>query len=351
MLDILPLLRACPAAAVALFLSMPAGAEPADLVLENARVYTGNDKQPTASAVAVKGARIVWVGDDAKAFIGSKTRRIDAQGQAVVPGFIDSHGHMAGLGEMLESLNLRGVDSVAAVAERVRKAAANAPKGHWIRGRAWDQTNWGGEFPDADPLTRAAPEHPVYLTRVDGHASWVNRKALELAGITKNTSDPQGGRIVRDKNGEPTGILIDRAQGLVSATIPGRTQEQVERYIARAARECARLGLTGVHDAGAGPAELAAYRKLIEERRLPVRVYFMIGGAGELWRDYLLKGPEIGDRLTVRSIKLMADGAMGSRGAAFWQPYSDDPSNSGLLILDKAFIEKVARDAVKRVFK
>jgi predicted amidohydrolase YtcJ len=145
--------------------------------------------------------------------------------------------------------------------------------------------------------------------------------------------------------------LVDRAQALVSAKIPTPSQTQIERVLERAARECARLGLTTVHDAGVGPAELAAYRKLIAEKRLPLRVYAMIGGAGDLWREYLKKGPETGDRLTVHCIKLVADGAMGSRGAAFWQPYSDDPGNSGLLILSKEQIEQVARDAVAHGFQ
>jgi predicted amidohydrolase YtcJ len=191
----------------------------------------------------------------------------------------------------------------------------------------------------------------VYLTRVDGHAAWVNRKALDLAGINRETHDPPGGKIIRNAAGEPTGVLIDRAQGLVSSKMPPPTPEQTERRLARGARECARLGLTGIHDAGVGPQELEAYRRLMAKGQLPVRVYAMIGGAGDLWRAYLAKGPETGDRLTVRSIKLMADGAMGSRGAAFWQPYSDDPGNTGLLLLTQEQIERVAREAVERGFQ
>ena len=174
---------------------------------------------------------------------------------------------------------------------------------------------------------------------------------MELAGITKSTPDPQGGKIIRDARGEPTGVFVDRAQGLVTSKIPPPTPAIVERQLLRAAQEEARLGLTGVHDAGIGPEEMAAYKKLATEGRLPTRVYAMIGGNGELWREYLKKGPELGEYLTVRSIKLVADGAMGSRGAAFWQPYSDDPGNTGLLILSKEQIEAVGRDAVKAGFQ
>jgi predicted amidohydrolase YtcJ len=326
-------------------------AQPADLVVENARIYTGVPGAKPAAALVVRSGRVIYVGDDVSKFIASGTTRLNAQGATVVPGFIDSHGHIAGLGDMLESLNLRGMSSIESVAAAVKKAAAGKAKGEWIRGRAWDQTNWGGAFPTAQSLTEAAPDHPVYLARVDGHAAWVNRKALDLADVNKATADPPGGKIVRDANGVPTGVLIDRAMGLVSSKIPARTPEETERALARAAQECARLGLTTVHDAGVGAAELRAYRKLIAEDRLPVRVYAMIGGAGPLWREYLDKGPDVSERLTVRSIKLMSDGAMGSRGAAFLEPYSDDPGNRGLLILSKEEIERVARDAVKRGFQ
>jgi predicted amidohydrolase YtcJ len=332
----------------------PAGrtaAVAAEMVYENARIYSGDTRRPYASALAVRNGRILAVGDDLREYAGQKTRRVDLKGATVVPGLIDSHVHMRGLGELLESFDLRHTATIDAVASIVQKEAAKRKKGEWIRGRNWDQTNWGGRFPASGDLDRAAPEHPVSLTRVDGHASWVNRRALELAGITADTPDPPGGKIIRDEKGQPTGVLIDRAQALVSRKIPEATDEQIGRRIGLAARECARLGLTGVHDAGIGPRELTAYRELIRRNELPVRIYAMISGEGPLWEEYLKKGPEVGDRLTVRSIKLVADGAMGSRGAAFWQPYSDEPGNRGLLILDRGDIERVARAAVKAGFQ
>ncbi|MGH9673835.1 MAG: amidohydrolase, partial [Bryobacteraceae bacterium] len=281
-----------------------------------------------------------------RGYIGSKTRRIDARGLTVVPGFTDCHVHMRNFGDSLQILDLRLAGSIGEVAVKVQAAARELPTGEWIRGRSWDQTRWpGGAFPSSDELSRAAPNHPVYLTRVDGHAAWVNRKALDLADVNAGTQDPPGGRILRDASGRPTGVLIDRAMGLVSRRIPPVGAERTKSNIARAAAECARLGLTTVHDAGAGAEDLAGYRALIAGKQLPVRVYAMIRGEGALWSEYLKRGPEVGERLTVRSIKLVADGALGSRGAAMMEPYSDEPGNKGLAILSRADVERVARAA------
>ncbi|MFN9460820.1 MAG: amidohydrolase [Acidobacteriota bacterium] len=328
-----------------------AAAEIAELAVVNANIYTVHPAQPRAKALAVRGGRILAVGDSVAVHIGPATQVIDARGATVIPGLIDSHVHMASFGAMVETFDLRSVNSVAEVAAIVARRAAALPPGAWVQGRSWDQTNWGGEFPDHTALTQAAPDRPVLLTRVDGHAAWVNRKALAVAGITKETPDPMGGKIVRDAQGEATGILIDRAQGLVSSKIPPPTDEQIRQRLRAAALECARLGMTSVHDAGISAQVLRAYRQLVAAKLLPVRVYAMIGGEGPLWEEYLRKGPERGDFLTVRSIKLVADGAMGSRGAAFWQPYSDDPGNAGLLILKQETIERVSRQAAARGFQ
>jgi predicted amidohydrolase YtcJ len=331
--------------------SLTAAPEIAELAIVNANIYTVNPAQPRARALAIRAGKILAVGDSVAEHVGPATQVLDLRGATVIPGLIDSHVHMAGFGAMVETFDLRSVNSIAEVAALVARRAAALPAGAWVQGRAWDQTNWGGEFPDHTALTRAASGRPVFLTRVDGHAAWVNRKALELAGITKETPDPMGGKIVRDAQGEATGILIDRAQGLVSAKIPPPTDEQIRQRLRAAALECAKLGMTSVHDAGISAQMLRAYQQLVAEKLLPVRVYAMIGGEGPLWQEYLRKGPEVGDYLTVRSIKLVADGAMGSRGAAFWQPYSDDPGNSGLLILRQETIERVARQAAAKGFQ
>ncbi|MCW5964631.1 MAG: amidohydrolase [Bryobacterales bacterium] len=324
----------------------------ADLVVTGARVYTVNPAQPTASAIAVKDGRILAVGDNLQAQIGPATQVIDAAGAAVIPGLIDSHVHLAGLGQALEILDLREASSIDEVARQVREAAAEAQPGEWIRGRGWDQTRWPGkEFPDRNYLSEAAPNNPVYLTRVDGHAAWVNGKALEMAGVDEKSPHPQGGRIIRNPEGTITGILIDRAMGLVSRHIPDATQAQLERRLKIAAEECARLGLTSVHDAGVGRSTIEAYKALEARGELPIRSYLMIGGEGDLWREYLAKGPELGERITVRSIKLVADGAMGSRGAALIEAYADDSGNQGLVILQKDDVLRVARQATEKGFQ
>ncbi|MEJ5367429.1 MAG: amidohydrolase [Bryobacteraceae bacterium] len=326
------------------------GPEEADLLVVNARIYATARSQPV-SAMAVKDGRILALGEQALARAGRSTKRLDLNGAPVFPSFIDSHAHMRGLGALLESRDLRHAATVAEIAAFVKEQASRLPAGEWIVARNWDQTNWGGAFPTARDLDGAAPDHPVFLSRVDGHAAWVNSRALALAGITAKTPDPPGGKILRDAEGQPTGILIDRAMGLVRQKIPPPSFAQIKRQLELAARECARLGIAGVHDAGVSSEDLRAYRELFAEGKLPVRIYAMIGGAGELWQEYLQKGPEIGPFLTVRAIKLYADGALGSRGAALWQPYSDDKSNTGLLITPREEIEKVARQAAARGFQ
>ena len=337
-----------------LVLSLAAAAPPeqqADLIVENATVYTVNKVQPKVRALAVKDGRILSAGDDVSAYAGPATRRLDLHGATVVPGLIDSHAHLEGLGGLLESADLRHVRTVAEVAGYVRSQAAQRKPGEWIVGRNWDQTNWGGQLPAARDLDAAAPSNPVFLSRVDGHAGWANSAALKLAGVTAQTPEPAGGRIIKDERGQPTGVFVDRAMSLVASKIPAATAVQIRRRLELATRECARLGLTTVHDAGVSKLDLEAYRALIAGHDLPIRVYAMIGGAGALWREYLQKGPEIREQLTVRSIKLYADGALGSRGAALWQPYSDDPGNSGLLMTTKEEIAKVAREAISRGFQ
>jgi predicted amidohydrolase YtcJ len=327
-------------------------AQTADMVITGARIYTLNPQEPVASAIAVKDGKVLAVGENVEAYLGPATRRIDAKGATIIPGLIDSHVHMRNFGDSLEMLDLRATKSAEQITAMIRDAARWRRPGEWIRGRSWDQTVWPSrQFPDAGLLSSAAPDNPVYLTRVDGHAAWVNQKALEIADLNAATPDPPGGRILRGPSGAPTGVLIDRAQSLVSRHIPAETPQQIAQRIARAAQECARLGLTSVHDAGVSGPELDAYRRLIAEHKLPVRVYAMIGGDGPLWRDYLKRGPEISDRLTVRSIKLVADGALGSRGAALLAPYSDDPGNTGLLILPQSDVERVAREAVTHGFQ
>ncbi len=335
-----------------LFAAVAAYGQMADLAVTNARIYTVNPKQPKASALAVRGGKIVAVGDDVSKLIGPGTRVIDAKSATMIPGLIDSHGHVEGLGSFLENLNLRGVASEQEIADKVREAAKTAKPGEWILGRAWDQNLFTTkDFPSSASITAAAPNNPVSLTRVDGHASWVNQKAMEIADLNAATKDPDGGKILRDANGKPTGVLIDRARALVDRKIPAATADQVERRIQRALEECARLGITTVHDAGVGAAGIDAYHALAKAGKMPIRSYVMIGGVGPLLDSWLAKGPEIGEYLTIRSIKLVADGALGSRGAAMLEPYSDEPGNKGLLIVKQDTIREVSEKALARGFQ
>ncbi len=226
-------------------------AQTADLAVINARIYTVNPRQPKALALAALQGKILAVSDDVTPFIGPSTKIIDAHDAAVFPGLIDSHGHMRGLGAVLETLDLRGIMSEREIAEKVRVAAKGVKPGEWILGSAWDQNLWTPkQFPGAAAISAAAPLNPVALTRVDGHAVWANAKAMEAAGIGSATADPPGGRILRDTNGRPAGVFLDNAQDLIRKKIPTDSPAQIERRIRRAMAECARQGLTAVDDAG-----------------------------------------------------------------------------------------------------
>jgi predicted amidohydrolase YtcJ len=308
-------------------------AMPADLVIRNANIYTVAGGRPKARAMAVVGSRIVAIGDDAdvRPLVGPRSRVLDLGGKTVLPGLIDAHGHMLGLGNRLSDVNVVGTTSYAVVVARVAERAKQTPRGAWILGRGWDQNDWRATaMPHHEPLSRAVPDHPVRLTRIDGHAALVNRRAMELAGITRETPDPPGGAILRDAHGEPTGVLVDNATGLVNSIIPAIEQPERERRLLSAMHECARLGLTMVHDAGIGDEEWTAYRALLERGTFPIRVYAMARAGGSLAESLLARGPERGDRLTLGALKVVADGALGSRGALLGAPYRDDPHNLGL---------------------
>jgi predicted amidohydrolase YtcJ len=329
-----------------------AQAQTADLIVRNARIYTVDSRTPKASAIAVRGGKITAVGDELKAFEGAATNVIDARGATIIPGLIDSHGHVAGLGASLEMLDLRGVRSEAEIAGKVKSAAAKAAPGEWILGRGWDQNLWSTrQFPTAASITDAAPKNPVALTRIDGHASSVNRAAIDAADVNAGTKDPDGGRIMRDGGGRPAGVFIDTAQELVRRKIPPPSPEQVLRQISRALAECARLGLTSVHDAGVTEAEITAYHALQQQGKMPVKVYAMLSNSPTLVDTWLARGPELGEFFTVRSIKVYADGALGSRGAALLAPYADEKGSTGLMITGQAAIEAVAVKAAARGFQ
>jgi len=333
--------------------------QPADLVVLNARIYTADVNRPVAAAFAVRGGRIAFVGSTrgALALVGPRTERLDLAGRTVIPGMVDAHAHLLGLGQALRTVDLVGTRSYDEVIARVVERAKAARPGEWIRGRGWDQNDWADtRFPTHQALSRAVPNNPVYLTRVDGHAALVNAKAMELAQVTAATPDPTGGRFIRDSGGtgNPTGVLVDGAQGVVGRVIPPASRAELREQTLAAIAEANRWGLTGIHDAGVAPEGIAVYEDLAREGRYDLRNYVMIRSDDEGVDAFMRRGPQLGlygGRLWVRAIKLTADGALGSRGAALLEPYSDDPGNTGLITTPPERIKSVAVRALRAGFQ
>ena len=329
----------------------------ADLVVTNARIYTSDVNRPVAEALAVRAGLIAFVGSNrgALALAGSKTERLDLAGKTVITGMVDAHAHLLNLGQALRTVDLVGTRSYDEVIARVVERAKTARPGEWIRGRGWDQNDWADtRFPAHAALSRAVPNNPVYLTRVDGHAALVNAKALELAQVTAATADPSGGRLIRDSAGNPTGVLVDNAQAVVGRVIPPASAAELREQTLAAIAEANRWGLTGIHDAGVGPEGIAVYEALAKESRYTLRNYVMIRASDSVLDAFMKSGPRTGlygGRLWFRSIKITADGALGSRGAALLEPYSDDAGNTGLLTTPPERIKSVAVRALKAGFQ
>ena len=310
--------------------------QPADLVVVNAHIVTLDSRMPGAEAMAVVNGRIVALGgaDEIRAAFAPR-EAIDAGGATVLPGLIDAHAHVMGLGGALRTLDLVGTRSPEEIASRVRSAAAEREPGQWILGRGWDQNDWEIQaLPAHEILDEAAPENPVWLERVDGHAGWVNAAAMREAGIDATTPDVEGGRIERDTAGQPTGVFVDNAQDLVYGAIPEPDEAELVARLDAALEEMASVGLTGAHDMGASRATIELYRQRASEGRLQSRlaVYLSAGAAFDWWRESGSASAVDTDRFRVVGVKFYADGALGSRGAALLAPYSDDPGNRGLLV-------------------
>lgn len=331
----------------------------ASVVMLGGVLITADPDKPRASALAIQGDRIVYVGDDetARTWIGPNTELISLSGRAVTPGLVDAHSHLYELGVAGEIIPLRGAASQAEVAARVAKKAATQPDGEWITGRGWDQTLWPeNAFPTHESLDAVSAGHPVALGRVDGHALWVNALALERAGIRKDTPEPAGGRIVRDERGEPTGVLVDSAMDLVESRIAAPSAEVIERRIRAAAAVAVANGLTGVHEMGVPAPVLDVYRKLEAAGQLPLRVYAMMSGNAELFASLpTLARPEVDAardrRFVVRGIKLYADGALGSRGAALLSAYADAPALTGNWVLDPDSLKRMVETATDQGYQ
>ena len=330
------------------------GIKNADLVIHNGKILTVDQEFSVKEAVAVKGDKIIFVGsnEEVQRFIGQTTDIIDVEGKIVLPGLIDAHGHFASYGAFLGNLDLNGTTSYRQILDMVAERVAQVHRGEWILGRGWDQNNWKNKnFPTHGLLSKVAPENPVLLTRTCGHAVLVNKKALEIAGIDKTTPDPPGGKILYKKNGQPSGILIDEAENLVGAFIPELTTDGLKQNIINAAENCLSVGLTGMHDAGIPPEQIAVYKELVDEAKLDVRIYAMVSDPGpDSDIEAYLKKHKIekyGDYMfSVKCVKLFADGSLGARSAAMIDPYSDDPDNSGVIVSDKDHIYNVALAAL-----
>jgi len=334
----------------------------ADMILHHGKIYTMDSKNTIGEAIAIRDGKVLAVGTNDDILKKYKSdKMIDLQGRAVFPGFIDAHAHLLGLAVKLSTLDFEGTASIEQIAAMVAEKAKQMKPGEWILGRGWDQNRWQiKQFPSHEVLDASAPDNPVYLIRVDGHAVWVNKKVLDIAGVTKEAREPQGGKIVRDKNGEPTGVLIDAAIDLVEKFRPGMSDEQKEQALKLAIQECIKYGLTEVHDMGIDTSTIKVYKKMIDTKQFPIRVYGMISGPGKAWDYYLQHGKEIysgnayhdgGPRLTIGGVKLYADGALGSRGAALIEPYSDDSGNRGLTQMSEDEIYRTTLQAIDKGFQ
>ena len=328
----------------------PAADDGGSMIIHGGTMYIGERQSPEiGKAILVRDGRIAAIGTlDEMKKQSPAARLVDATGSTVLPGLTDSHVHVDGLGFALEVVDLVGTTSFDEVLDRLSEGRSAQASNEWIRGRGWDQNDWENmDFPTAALADVRFPDNPIWIGRIDGHAALANTAAMKIAGIDASTPDPDGGRIVRDASGNPTGVFVDEATRLITMHIPPPTRDIRKRRIAKALSYISANGLTGVHEAGSDTPDeiIAIYKELADEGALPVRIYYMLPDEAPVVDSWLSKGPLVGykDRLTIRAIKLYADGALGSRGAALLAPYSDDPDNVGLMTVSLEHIIDVAR--------
>ena len=312
----------------------------ADLYVHDVKGYTldSHGKLQRFDALLVDNGKVVATGSDAAlAKRAGDAKVIDGHGKTLLPGLIDAHGHVLELGYARNQADLTGTRSIDEALARIKAYAQSHPEARWITGGGWNQVIWKlGRFPTAKELDAVVADRPVWLSRVDGHAAWANSAAMTLAGITRDTKDPPGGRIERDAQGNPTGVFVDGATALVGAVVPEPTDTERAAALDTALAEMASVGLTGVDDAGIDLPNYRLYKRYADEHKLTARIDAMIRDTGEAFDTIAAEGPLDGygnGYLNVHSVKLFADGALGSRGAAMTAPYSDDPHNHGLLFM------------------
>ena len=330
------------------------GTQAGSLLLVNGNIHTGNDRQPRAEAVIATDGRIVFVGSssEARERAPRDAQLVDLKGVTVVPGFTDAHAHLAGIGQRELAFDLEGTTSVADLLARLKQRAASTRAGEWISGRGWIESRWTPPaFPSRADLDAVVADRPVVLERADGHAVVANSLALKLAGIDRTTANPSGGEILKDRQGEPTGMLIDRATDLVARLIPPLSETEQLRQLEVGADRSVRVGWTQLQIAGNTLAEVEQLCALYAQGRIKLRLYDAVGGPGADADQLIEKGPsgiQCSDRLVVRSIKLYIDGALGSRGAALLAPYSDSPASSGLLVNSEEELYRLLIGALRK---
>jgi predicted amidohydrolase YtcJ len=350
-------------------LSCNSDKEPADMVILGGKVYTVNEAQPMVEAVVIKGDKIEFAGTekDARSWIGDSTKVIDLQGKTMTPGFIEGHAHFFGVGYFELDIDLTNTKNYDEVVEKVREAALKAQPGQWILGRGWHQDKWDKRpakevkgFQTHEKLSEVSPNNPVMLEHASGHAIQVNAKAMEIAGVNQLSKEnlqavtAEGGEIIRDENGNPTGIFNELATSLIYKYVPVADDERDMRAIELATKACWRNGITSFHDAGATRRNIELFKQAKQEGTLGVRLYVMLAGDDkEMVKDWISKGPEIDAThwLTIRSIKLFCDGALGSRGAWLLEPYTDRSDFYGMATLPMDTVLSVSRKALKAGFQ
>lgn len=341
----------------------PKDPEPADLLIHHGSLYTVNPDQPRAEAVASKEGRIVFVGSNeaAKAFIGPQTRQINLEGHTLIPGFIESHAHLMGLGHSKLNLDLSQVGNYDELIALVEEAVRKAKPGEWIQGRGWHQSKWTPQpatmvrgFQTHHRLSEVSPNNPVWLKHASGHAGFANAKAMEVAGVHGRSTFSEGGEIIKDAQGKPTGIFNERAQGLITQHIPEATASQNDQALELAIEECLRHGICSFQDAGSSQEDIDRFQRFLSEDRLGINLWVMLsGGNPGLLENWYQQGPSIDPegRLTIRAIKMYADGALGSRGAWLLKPYTDMPGHTGHAVMDMNQIEQVAHQGLEHGFQ
>tara|TARA_B100000929_G_scaffold27625_2_gene20413 strand:+ start:3814 stop:5523 length:1710 start_codon:yes stop_codon:yes gene_type:complete len=348
-----------------LFIFIGCESNKADLIIENGIIYTMDDFNPIAESVAVRSGKIIGVGSNyyIQSFIGNNTKVLDLKGATMVPGLIEGHGHFMGLGYAKMRLDLSTVSSYDELVDMVSGAVAEANPGEWILGRGWHQSKWEPVpiplvkgFQTHDKLSAISPNNPVWLTHASGHAAFGNAKAMELAGVTSETEFGFGGEIIKDLRGNPTGVFNERAQGLVSQYVETKGEgNSSQRALELAVQACLENGITSFQDAGSGSNSINAYREGLSSNSLRVRLYVMLTSRDpDLLKEWYKKGPEIGtgnDYLTIRSIKLNTDGALGSRGAWLLDSYTDRPGHFGMATQSMDYVYEVSRDGLANGFQ